>query len=142
MAQDKNKQVSQITDMDADFAQWYTDVCTKAELIFVIKRLQLYSLSDGHYIQLALRDVEEEREARKLREARQLSGLQNQKMQEYIALMRPYEGVPLKDIPEDVFTKADAVLQEAWSADMKWRKLMGFPSAPPAGKKRRAASSG
>ena len=47
--------------------------CTKAELIFVIKRLQLYSLSDGHYIQLALRDVEEEREARKLREARQLS---------------------------------------------------------------------
>ena len=33
MAQDKNKQVSQITDMDADFAQWYTDVCRKAELI-------------------------------------------------------------------------------------------------------------
>ena len=32
MAQDKSKQVSQITDMDADFAQWYTDVCTKAEL--------------------------------------------------------------------------------------------------------------
>ena len=25
MAQDKNKQVSQITDMDADFAQWYTE---------------------------------------------------------------------------------------------------------------------
>ena len=116
--------------------------CTKAELIFVIKRLQLYSLSDGHYIQLALRDVEEEREARKLREARQLSGLQNQKMQEYIALMRPYEGVPLKDIPEDVFAKADAVLREARAVDMKWRKLMGFPSAPPAGKKRRAASSG
>ena len=33
MAQDKNKQVSQITDMDEDFAQWYTDVCKKAELI-------------------------------------------------------------------------------------------------------------
>ena len=39
--------------------------CTKAELIFVIKRLQMYSLSDGHFIQLALRDVEEEREARR-----------------------------------------------------------------------------
>nr|WP_326174971.1 hypothetical protein [uncultured Oscillibacter sp.] len=103
--------------------------CTKAELIFVIKRLQMYSLSDGHFIQLALRDVEEEREARRLREARQLSGLQNQKMQEYIALMRPYEGVPLKDIPEDVFAKADAVLREARAVDMKWRKLMGFPSA-------------
>ena len=33
MAQDKSKQVRQITDMDVDFAQWYTDVCTKAELI-------------------------------------------------------------------------------------------------------------
>ena len=33
MAQDKNKQVTQITDMDVDFAQWYTDVCKKAELI-------------------------------------------------------------------------------------------------------------
>ena len=33
MAQNKSGQVTQITDMEADFAQWYTDVCTKAELI-------------------------------------------------------------------------------------------------------------
>ena len=32
MAQDK-KQVEQITDMEVNFAQWYTDVCKKAELI-------------------------------------------------------------------------------------------------------------
>lgn len=32
MAQDK-KQVEQITDMEVDFAKWYTDVCRKAELI-------------------------------------------------------------------------------------------------------------
>ncbi len=29
----KNNQVTQITSMDQDFAQWYTDVCTKAELV-------------------------------------------------------------------------------------------------------------
>ncbi|MGM9522575.1 MAG: proline--tRNA ligase [Oscillospiraceae bacterium] len=29
----KEKKVEQITDMDVDFAQWYTDVCRKAELI-------------------------------------------------------------------------------------------------------------
>mgnify|MGYP002508574720 CR=1 FL=1 len=29
----KDKKVEQITDMEKDFAQWYTDVCTKAELI-------------------------------------------------------------------------------------------------------------
>ena len=34
MAKDFNKkQVEQITDMEVDFAQWYTDVCRKAELI-------------------------------------------------------------------------------------------------------------
>ena len=31
MAKDKN--VEQITDMEQDFAQWFTDVCTKAELV-------------------------------------------------------------------------------------------------------------
>ncbi len=29
----KDKQVEQITDMEKDFAQWFTDVCTKAELV-------------------------------------------------------------------------------------------------------------
>ena len=29
----KGKQVEQITDMEVDFPQWYTDVCKKAELI-------------------------------------------------------------------------------------------------------------
>ncbi len=33
MAQDNKKQVEQITDMEVDFTQWFTDVCTKAELI-------------------------------------------------------------------------------------------------------------
>ena len=32
MAKDQ-RQVDSITNMDVDFAQWYTDVCTKAELI-------------------------------------------------------------------------------------------------------------
>ena len=32
MAQDK-RQVDAITSRDVDFAQWYTDVCKKAELI-------------------------------------------------------------------------------------------------------------
>lgn len=33
MAKEQKKQVEQITDMEVDFAQWYTDVCKKAELI-------------------------------------------------------------------------------------------------------------
>ena len=29
----KEKKVEQITDMETDFAQWYTDICRKAELV-------------------------------------------------------------------------------------------------------------
>ena len=29
----KDKRVEQITDMEVDFAQWYTDICRKAELV-------------------------------------------------------------------------------------------------------------
>lgn len=114
--------------------------CTKEELIFVIKRLQFYSLSNDHCIQRALGDVEEEREARKLREARRLAALQNQKMQEYISLMSPYDGAPLMDVPEDVFVRAHAALKEARAADMKWRKLMGIHATRPVAKKRRAGT--
>ena len=116
--------------------------CTKEELIFLIERLQFYSLSGDYYVQRALGDVEEEREARKLREARRLSALQNQKMQEYISLMRPYEGRSLMDVPEDVLNRADAAIKEARSADMKWRKLMGICAAKSTAKKRRPAPSG
>lgn len=33
MAKENLKEVKEITDMDVDFAQWFTDVCTKAELV-------------------------------------------------------------------------------------------------------------
>lgn len=108
--------------------------CTKEELIFVIERLQFYSLSGDYYVRRALCDVAEQREERKLEEARRLSALQNQKMQEYISLMRPYEGISLMDVPEDVLDRADAAMKEAHSADMKWRKLMGIGTAKPSGK--------
>lgn len=116
--------------------------CTKEELIFVIERLQFYSLSGDYYVQRALCDVVEQREKRKLEEARRLTALQNQKMQEYISLMRPYEGISLMDVPEDVLDRADAAMKEAHSADMKWRKLMGIHVARPSAKRRSPVSSG
>ena len=40
----KEKKVEQITDMEVDFTQWYTDVCKKAELIdyYSIKGMFIY----------------------------------------------------------------------------------------------------
>ena len=44
----KDKKVESITDMEQDFAQWFTDVCTKAELVD-------YSGVKGLFITAALR---------------------------------------------------------------------------------------
>ena len=115
--------------------------CTKEELIFVIERLQFYSLSGDYYVQRALGDVEEEREARKLREARRLSALQNQKMQEYIDLLAPYDGKRLVDIPDSVFNKAYAAMREVKKAEREWNKIMGIGDAKATGKKRRPRGS-
>ena len=48
MAKDK-KQVEQITDMDEDFAKWYTDVCRKAELIDYTKVKGMFILRPYGY---------------------------------------------------------------------------------------------
>ena len=54
----KDKKVEQITDMEVDFAQWFTDVCVKAELVdysgvkgLFILRPYGYAIWDesGHY---------------------------------------------------------------------------------------------
>ena len=36
MAKDNKKKVEQITDMEVDFAQWYTDVCRKADVVMLV----------------------------------------------------------------------------------------------------------
>ena len=56
MANDKKKMVEAITAQEVDFAQWYTDICTKAELVeyssvkgFVV--LRPYATPSGKTIQ-------------------------------------------------------------------------------------------
>jgi prolyl-tRNA synthetase len=66
MAQDK-RQVDAITPRDVDFAQWYTDVCIKAELIdytsvkgmFIPAPVRLRHL--GEYPEHSGRRVQEDR---------------------------------------------------------------------------------
>lgn len=103
--------------------------CTKEELIFVIERLQLYTLSGTEYVQRALEDVEMRRDERKHEEARRLAALHSQKCLEYVGLLTPYDGKPFKDIPLEVLERAEAAMKEARDADAKWRRLMGFSVA-------------
>lgn len=116
--------------------------CTKEELIFVIERLQFYHLSGDYYVRRALCDVMEQREERKLEEARRLTDVRFQNLQQYNDLLGPYEGKSFADIPQDVLDRAGAALERYEAADRKWLQLMGIRTAKPAAKKRRAASSG
>lgn len=116
--------------------------CTKEELIFVIERLQFYSLSGDYYIQRALCDVAEQREERKLEEARRLTDVRLQNLQQYNDLLGPYEGKSFAEIPQDVLDRAGAALERYEAADRKWLRLMGIRAAKSATKKRRPAPSG
>jgi len=100
--------------------------CTKAELIFVIERLQFYSSSNSYYIRRALSAVEEQRDERTYEKAKLLSDLSEQKHREYISLLKPYAGKRLMDIPDSVLRKADAAMKEAQAADRKWNKIMAI----------------
>ena len=71
--------------------------CTKADLLWIIKAMCKYDLSDRN-LRLALNDLE---------------------------LLKPYEGMPLTEVPRDVWRQADAALAESRAANKQWAKLMG-----------------
>jgi len=101
--------------------------CTKAELLFVIERLQAYNSLNSYYVRRALCSVVEQRDERKYKETQQLLDLSAQKRREYVSLLEPYKEKCLIDIPDSVIRKADAALKEAQAADRKWAKIMGIP---------------
>lgn len=101
--------------------------CTKDELIFVIERLKFYELTVGdYYIQRALFDVEERRNARLLEKSKLLLDYAHKKLQERNNLLAPYEGCRYIDIPDSVLEKAGAAEKEYLTATEKWNKLMGI----------------
>ena len=50
-----DKKVEQITDMEVDFAKWYTDVCKKAELIEYSSVKGLFIMRPYGYVHFPIR---------------------------------------------------------------------------------------
>ena len=98
--------------------------CTKADLLWIIKTMCKYDLSDRN-LRLALNDLEYEKERKRFDRADQLAKTAHDASQRYIDLMKPYEGLPLTDVPMDVLQQADAALAESRAANKQWAKLMG-----------------
>ena len=95
--------------------------CSKPELIWVIRRMCQYALSERE-LRLALNDLKYKRESDRIEKANALL------TEQYIDLLRLYEGKAIKDIPPKTLERADAALSRARAADRAWRKLMGVKS--------------
>ena len=105
--------------------------CTKADLIWIINRvLQMTTLNKAdYYINRALSDLSFEKENKAFNEAEKVNNQCKQKWDEYIAILAPYDGKPIKDIPLDVLHRAQVVYDEAVALDKKWTKLLGLEDA-------------
>lgn len=97
--------------------------CSKADLLWIIKRLQIRCKYD---IDRALCDLAYEKEKERIAEAEKWCKLADKKRREYLEILGPYDGKPIIDIPLPVLEKADKAMKEARDADSKWAKLMGL----------------
>lgn len=98
--------------------------CTKADLLWVIRRMCQLNLSDRE-LRIALCDLEDRKETERIAKAQRLLDIQRDATQQYAEIIRLYEGKPISAVPMAVLEEADAALAEARAADRKWRKLMG-----------------
>ena len=97
--------------------------CTKADLLWIIKRLQIRCKYD---IDLALCDLAYEKEKERIAEAEKCYKQADKKRRECLEILGPYDGKPIVDIPLPALGKADKAMKEAQDADQKWAKLMGL----------------
>lgn len=98
--------------------------CTKAELIQIIKHLTNGADQDLRLAR-ALDYIWYQRTDQRMDRADALAKRADEARRRYIALLAPYEGKRLMDIPTSVLDRAQRLLDEARKADKEWAKLMG-----------------
>lgn len=97
--------------------------CTKAELIQIIEYL---TGGDGQSPQLdrALDYIWYQRTDQRMDRADALAKRADEARRRCIALLAPYEGKRLMDIPDSVLDRGQRLLGEARKADKEWARLM------------------
>ena len=97
---------------------------SKDDLIWIITRMS--SFGQGYFLEEALRSLELMKSEQKYNKADEIAKKSFQYRQEYIDLLAPYDGKPIKDIPYSVVKKASDALEKAQKLDKQWEKLMGL----------------
>lgn len=98
--------------------------CTKAELIQIIKHLTNGADQDLRLAR-ALDYIWYQRTDQRMDRADALARRADEARRRYIALLAPYEGKRLMDIPTSVLGRGQRLLDEARKADKEWARLMG-----------------
>ena len=99
--------------------------CTKLELIWVIEQAGKLSLGDiKYYINQALNDLEFQREMERMEKAEKLTEILKKAREEYVQLLKPYEGKAISEVPMDILKKADLAIKRSKEANEKYCRLM------------------
>lgn len=98
--------------------------CTKAELIQIIKYL-VCDVDQSPQLARALDYIWYQRTDQRMDRADALAKRADDARRRYIALLAPYEGKRLMDIPTSVLDRGQRLLDEARRADKEWARLMG-----------------
>lgn len=98
--------------------------CTKAELIQIIKYL-VCDVDQSPQLSRALDYIWYQRTDQRMVRADVLAKRADEARRRYIALLAPYEGKRMMDIPASVLERGQRLLDEARKADEEWVRLMG-----------------
>ena len=102
--------------------------CTKDDLLWLIDRiLQMCCFHQkDYYLARALEDLRYHKEKARIAEAEKFGKIADAKLQEYIEIMRPYDGRKLTDIPLPILEKARQALADADAAERKFARLISL----------------
>nr|DAH96137.1 MAG TPA: hypothetical protein [Caudoviricetes sp.] len=102
--------------------------CNKDELIWIVNRILQRTCFNNRDIELerALNDLWYEKEKERINKSEKLAEVAKQKWDEYIDILKPYDGCKLIDIPVNIVEKATKAYDDALAADKKWMKIMGL----------------
>jgi hypothetical protein len=95
---------------------------TKAELLQVVEMLAFGA--NEYYLDRALGRIEMQRNDAHHERCRKLIDEEKQHYAAYFDLLRPYDGKPIKDIPQDVMNRALSELDKAQAAGREWSRRM------------------
>ena len=97
---------------------------TKAELLQVVEMLAMET--GPYYLDRALGRIKMQRNDAHFERCKKLIDEEKQHYGAYFDLLRPYDGKPIVDVPQEVMDRALLELDKAMAAGQEWNRLNGI----------------